>query len=485
MRERDLLQSGGFGRSTNAARAGYLPVALEHVPAAALEGIGVHLRVRRPVDLTAGGPAIDEGPQYQLYCAESVRFTDRHRLSLLEHRIRFAYIRAEDGPKYRRQTERCLDRIAGDPARAIAERATIVYETGVELMNELLADPDLSRQGSRLEGVARAVTSLVMSDPSAFSHLLAASHHDFYTATHMVNVATWMVPLAYELGHRDVDELNAVAQAGMLHDVGKVCVPEGVLNKSGALSDEEWALMKRHPEVGCDHLRRFAGVHPTVLRVVMEHHERVDGSGYPAGLKGDEMHPVSRICAVVDSFDAMTAYRPFKGRTLPVAEAVETLRREAGTKYDAKVVEAWSRLMTRADADGCVPPLGSAESGGGDAPGTSPRGRQYPRKSFNCPGRAHVLEAKAGGGWTERPGSPIVAHNVSQGGLGFLTQTPLLPGTPVTVYLQAKGWEDRALTGETVRCRSHRDRWHEVGMRFCPPLAAAPESVPSAADVAA
>jgi hypothetical protein len=82
---------------------------------------------------------------------------------------------------------------------AISVKSEIVYETAVELVNELLSEPDLAGKSPRLEKVSRAVTTLVLNDPTAFSHLFAASHHDFYTATHMVNVATWMVPLCHGL----------------------------------------------------------------------------------------------------------------------------------------------------------------------------------------------------------------------------------------------------------------------------------------------
>jgi HD-GYP domain-containing protein (c-di-GMP phosphodiesterase class II) len=127
-----------------------------------------------------------------------------------------------------------------DPSLSISVKSEIVYETSVELVNELLSEPELLAKSPRLENVSRATTMLVLNDPSAFSHLFAASHHDFYTATHMVNVATWMVPLAHAMGHRDTNELNTICQAGILHDVGKIYIPTETLNRKGKLSDAEF-----------------------------------------------------------------------------------------------------------------------------------------------------------------------------------------------------------------------------------------------------
>ena len=180
---------------------------------------------------------------FRLFCGSDMRFKDFHKRRLTDHGVKFVYLPVGDHNKFRRQTEACLNAMASDPATAASAAATMVYETSVELMNELLTQPEMMVSSPRLEQVSRSVATLVISKPAAFSHLFAASHHDFYTATHMVNVATWMVPLAYELGHKDPDELNLICQAGVLHDIGKIKIPETLLNKKGKLSDEDWKVM--------------------------------------------------------------------------------------------------------------------------------------------------------------------------------------------------------------------------------------------------
>ena len=468
VREQDLLQSGGFGSSTNSARAGYLPIAIERVPLGAMKGISVFLRVKS--DKTVRGGATD-GPSdhFALYCADTANFGEAERNRLQEHNVRFVCVRMVDQDRFRRQMETTLEELAASPAVAVSERSAIIYETSVELMNELLAEPDLVAQSSRLEHVSRAVTTLVLNNESAFSHLFAASHHDFYTATHMVNVATWMVPLAYEMGYRDPDELSHICQAGILHDMGKLFVPGATLNKPGKLSDDEWAQIKRHPEAGWEYLSKYSHINPIVLRVTREHHERADGSGYPRGLKNDEIHPISRICAVVDSFDAMTAFRPFKEKTLSVREAMNILRRESGTKYDKQAMDAWICIMDRADKEQDKAENTSPGTENDSADGLRGQ-RRHERQAFHCPARIHVMNIGTGG-TTENRGEPIVAHSISQSGLGFLSRKTIAPGVFVRVYLEAKGWHNRPLEGQTVRCRTHSDHWHEIGMHFASAVA--------------
>jgi HD-GYP domain-containing protein (c-di-GMP phosphodiesterase class II) len=156
----------------------------------------------------------------------------------------------------------------------------------------------------------------------------------------MVNVGTWMVPLAYSLGITNMDELNHVCVAGMLHDIGKIYVSEDILNKKGKLTVDDWSALKSHPTLGFNHLKKFDNMSELVLRVTAEHHERMDGSGYPSRLTGDKMLLASRICAVVDSFDAMTAFRPFKTKTESFGSALRILQNEAPSKYDQDDVDA-------------------------------------------------------------------------------------------------------------------------------------------------
>ncbi|HMQ17472.1 MAG TPA: HD domain-containing phosphohydrolase, partial [Phycisphaerae bacterium] len=309
--------TAALGRAYNSARLGFIPVPLQHAPLHVLTSVSVY--VRSP----AGGSA---EPQYALYREPAFPFTEEDRARLLAHGVRFVYVEMAE----QRHVQRCVEAAAATGADVGA--CGLVYSATVELINELLVTPDLEALGPRLEDLSRTVAGLVVDHPGSFAHLFKVARHDFYTATHVVNVATWMVPLAYACGLRDPAELAHVFQAGILHDIGKVFVPAELLNRPGALSEEDWRILRGHPQIGYDHLRGGPGLSEAVLRVAHEHHERDDGGGYPRGLRAAHLHPVSRICAVVDTFEAMTALRPHRRRAHPLSHAVDTLRTEAGTR---------------------------------------------------------------------------------------------------------------------------------------------------------
>ena len=465
MEEQALCLSGGYGTYQTSARAGYLPISLRYVPNGAFEGIPIHLRHER-------GSNAPDRETFALYRSADVPFTDSERRRLIDGGTRFVYIRIADQVRFREQSERSITETVADPSRAIEDKSTIVYETGVALINELLAEPELVANSARVRNMSCAIATLVLSDDSAFSHLFAASRHDFYTATHMVNVATWMVPLAHALGIRDRTELERICQAGLLHDVGKIFIPEEILNKRGRLTSEDWQLIRSHPGLGAAHLESFDAVHPDVLTVIRRHHERTDGGGYPNGLKADQIDLPSRICAVVDSFDAMTAFRPFKERTMSVADAVRILRAETPERYDPEVMEAWLELLGQVKQPDPVPEEAAANAQPRSAQDDS---RGHERFRCDCPARIHVL-TPVDGGMHEAPGTQVTVHSVSRYGLGFLSHVFMQPGEYIRAYLMARTWAGRFVHGQVVRCRTYRDGWYDIGAELFPTESDAPEA---------
>jgi putative nucleotidyltransferase with HDIG domain len=177
--------------------------------------------------------------------------------------------------------------------------------------------------------------------PLASALALAVDAKDSYTRSHCQTVSQLCAVIAAELG-LERDRVARIRLGGLLHDVGKIGVPDAILNKPAALTDAEYELMKRHSLLGSD-IVEAAEMHDEA-RWVRHHHERYDGSGYPDGIAGEDIPLESRIILVADAFEAMTSDRPY--RRAPGQEfAVAELERHAGTQFDPRVVDALCRAL--------------------------------------------------------------------------------------------------------------------------------------------
>ena len=170
----------------------------------------------------------------------------------------------------------------------------------------------------------------------------AAEAKDPYTYGHSKKVNIYAVALAEAIG-LSPDEVSALSAAALLHDIGKVGIPDKVLNKKGKLTKEDWETIKAHPKLGANIISTIPRLAPSV-NSILYHHERWDGSGYPEGLKGEEIPLEARILAIADSFEAMTSARPYRP-ALSLEEVVTELRQGAGLQFDPKLVEVFIGII--------------------------------------------------------------------------------------------------------------------------------------------
>ncbi|WP_439889442.1 HD-GYP domain-containing protein [Pseudomonas sp. MBLB4123] len=204
-----------------------------------------------------------------------------------------------------------------------------------------------ARMGRAIE-VGRAgelvddISASILRQPNALISLARLKHADEYTYMHSVAVCALMIALARQL---ELSEalVREVGMAGLLHDIGKMCIPPTVLNKPGKLTDSEFATMREHPEAGARLLIDSQQVSALVLDVCLYHHEKVDGSGYPHGLAGEQISLLARMAAVCDVYDAVTSDRPYKAGWEPA----ESIRKMAGWKghFDEQVFQAFVRTV--------------------------------------------------------------------------------------------------------------------------------------------
>ena len=197
---------------------------------------------------------------------------------------------------------------------------------------------------SAVDDLAPSLVSVVGTDSVVLSDLFSLMEHNYSAYAHATNVASYSVALAYQLGIHERSELIEVCAAALLHDVGKRHVPSDWLNAPQRLNGRKLDAIRDHPRAGFDDLCRREELSWGQLMIVYQHHEHVDGSGYPVGALQGEIHEWARVCAVADAFDKHTSHQPARGAK-PVDKALDVLLSQAGTQYDKEIVDCWVKTM--------------------------------------------------------------------------------------------------------------------------------------------
>jgi HD-GYP domain-containing protein (c-di-GMP phosphodiesterase class II) len=188
-----------------------------------------------------------------------------------------------------------------------------------------------------LKNVIEDITDELVLNEDVLLNLVSLKSTSNYTYEHSVNVSVVCIALGKMLGYSK-SELFKLGMGGMLHDVGKTLIPEEILNKPDKLTDHEYEVIQNHPELGFNYLQQIESISPLSRIVVYSHHERVDGSGYPRGLKGDEIHEFARVAAIADVFDALTSDRVYRDRW-PTYKAAEYIMNHTEQLFDYQLVK--------------------------------------------------------------------------------------------------------------------------------------------------
>jgi len=224
-------------------------------------------------------------------------------------------------------------------------KAVIIHKEGIIKVGEVLKTIRNGRNFSlvMVRTVAESIVESIIRNRDALVSLCQIKDNDNYTYTHSLNVAILIVAVANSLKY-PVDRLVEIGMGGLLHDIGKMRVPESILNKPGRLTDTEFAMMKRHPEFGVESILDQRGIADITKKVVLQHHERYNGKGYPFGIKGERIHEVGLISAIADVYDALTSERVYKAALTP-QKALAMIFRNSDKEYSNKIVEQFTRLM--------------------------------------------------------------------------------------------------------------------------------------------
>jgi HD-GYP domain-containing protein (c-di-GMP phosphodiesterase class II) len=192
------------------------------------------------------------------------------------------------------------------------EKVKMVYVRSVEMIRGVLEQPTTKKIGEAKEAIV-GIVDMILSEEQTSRFLLEIISHDFYTYTHSVNVGFISVYLAKNVfQHSDAHDMHELGVGFFLHDLGKVGIPAEIINKPQRLTDAEMGVVRRHPFQGFKILQEACQLTEESKTIVLQHHERNDGTGYPKRLRGEEIHLYGRICSIADVYDALTSDRPYR-----------------------------------------------------------------------------------------------------------------------------------------------------------------------------
>lgn len=224
------------------------------------------------------------------------------------------------------------------------EKALILRDTSITLVEEIYENPNIGEALEDSKEVIHDFIETMEQSPESMSELISLSSHDFYTYNHSLDVSIYALGIGKLMSYSK-DDLAELGRGSLFHDIGKKWVDAAIICKDGPLSDEEWLQMRKHPEYGLKILSEFPGATFAMKACCYEHHESFLGNGYPQSLDGNEIHPMARIVAISDTYDALTTQRSYNKPMTP-KDAIEFITTKLKDRYDPEVIKALGAFLT-------------------------------------------------------------------------------------------------------------------------------------------
>jgi putative nucleotidyltransferase with HDIG domain len=253
------------------------------------------------------------------------------------------YFDAQDSELYNLYVSNHLQSIAKNQKISISQKAQMVYAKAAEAMNAMFENPESLENVNKAQTVVSDCINVVLHDDSTVASLMQVTAHDYYTHTHSINVSIYALSLGAYLGIKE-RELEVLGMAAILHDLGKSKVDYAIINKNGKLDEYEMNTMKKHPEMGYDIALKLGIADERVLTGIRHHHERLDSSGYPDNLKGEQISQFARIIGVCDVFDALSTKRSYKD-PMSSFEALKLMKKEFVGHLNMDIVHSFIRML--------------------------------------------------------------------------------------------------------------------------------------------
>jgi len=285
----------------------------------------------------------DIGDIYKVLIEENESFTKETQDKIDKLQLKDLYVLTKDHPLYEKDTQEYIAKILDDDSISSKLKSEIIHDMATDTINELFSGEINKNKIDRSTELVNDTIQLILNDDSAAKAMLGVTSYDYYTYTHCVNVSIYALGFGAHL-KLDKNKLNVLGRAGILHDLGKKNIPNEIVNKNGRLTDEEFSTMKSHPSLAVEILKELGEKNQLVLDAIEQHHEKLDGSGYPKGLKAQEIHISSQIIAIADIFDALTTKRSYK-EALKTFDALSIMKNEMTSELNPHLLAEFMVFM--------------------------------------------------------------------------------------------------------------------------------------------
>ncbi len=287
---------------------------------------------------------VKEKNLFILYRSSNLKIEEKHLENLIKSNIRVLYIRSDQKDKYFDYVVQNLPSILNSEERTITQKIEIVTSLAQILAQKLFVEPLNEEIGKKAYSIFYNTNRLIQEDPNAFTQLIKILEENYELSTHALNVSLYSLGLASKLNIFNTDELIDICLGALYHDVGKLSIPNYILSKKGKLTKHEREIVKKHPIEGLEMVVDFKILKNISKNIILLHHEKLDGSGYPLGLKKEQIPIEAQIVGITDIFDALTTNRIFR-KALTSFKALKLMMNEFSSELNQKLLKEFILLL--------------------------------------------------------------------------------------------------------------------------------------------
>lgn len=282
----------------------------------------------------------NEKQEHELFHPAGERYTYKDHNRVFINSIPVLYVKGDD-KNYFSYLENNIFMILSDPIISIPSKAEIIHSMLQYYAMESIFN-STKENILKYENVIKIFIDLITDNNTFLKSFIQLTKSSFNEFNHLVNVGIYAIALTLELPEKEINKnLYEIASGFFLHDIGKNTIPKSISLKKTPLTEEEWEVIKKHPQEGFRIINDYGLMTNEAEIIILQHHERHDGKGYPLGLKENQIHPYGKICAISDAFDALTSNRPYRNAT-STFNALDVMYKEMKEEFDP---EFFSRFV--------------------------------------------------------------------------------------------------------------------------------------------